>query len=223
MPDALAIEPLLVNAVQAACPPGEHQDWSPGKEGERPGAEGRLRRIEAVLADPSLSVEEARAIVGRAEILLPEEILDTLGAGCDSVMWQPGQGRGRIGPCPKERETQDGARPRRGGAAPSSLLGRSSTPAVPRGTRSLFSPPTARAREVFFLPQEGLAMLRSTAEVALLLGMAPATFRAHMQSATVKPPRHRSGMRWFWTEAEIAAARRALAVPGRRRPRKVRP
>jgi len=62
--------------------------------------------------------------------------------------------------------------------------------------------------------------LKCTAEVAALLGMHPATFRAHMQSGAVKPPRCRVGMRFFWTDAEVAAARAALAVPGRRRPKR---
>ncbi len=61
--------------------------------------------------------------------------------------------------------------------------------------------------------------MRTTKEVAQELGISAAALRAHVAAGNVVAPRRRVGIMFLWTAAEVEAARQALAVPGRRRPR----
>ena len=61
--------------------------------------------------------------------------------------------------------------------------------------------------------------MKTTKEAAKQLGVLAAALRAHIAAGNVVPPRRRAGMMFLWTRAEIEAARLALSVPGRRRPR----
>jgi DNA-binding transcriptional MerR regulator len=61
--------------------------------------------------------------------------------------------------------------------------------------------------------------METTKEVASLLGISPAALRAHLSAGNVPQPQRRAGLMFLWTREEIEAARLALGVPGRRRPR----
>jgi len=63
-------------------------------------------------------------------------------------------------------------------------------------------------------------MLTPTAEVARLLGLSPTLLRSHVYLGNVVAPKTRVAGRLMWSRVEIEGARKALAVPGRRRPRK---
>jgi len=64
--------------------------------------------------------------------------------------------------------------------------------------------------------------LIGTREVARRLGLGIAALQAHLLRGNVPRPRRRLASGYAWTQREVAAARKALAIPGRRRPRKVR-
>jgi len=53
---------------------------------------------------------------------------------------------------------------------------------------------------------------------ARLLKIEVPALLAHVAREHIPRPRDRIGNAFLWTTAEIAAARKALAVPGRRRP-----
>ena len=61
----------------------------------------------------------------------------------------------------------------------------------------------------------------TTREVACKLGLSPGALRAHMAAGNVRPPKRRVGTAYVWMLPEIEAAKRALAIPGRRCPRYV--
>jgi hypothetical protein len=61
--------------------------------------------------------------------------------------------------------------------------------------------------------------MKTTKEAARQLGLSAAALRAHIAACNVTPPKRRAGLMFLWTRAEIEAARLALNVPGRRRPR----
>ena len=61
--------------------------------------------------------------------------------------------------------------------------------------------------------------MKTTREAAAELGMEPATLRAHIGAGHIRPPVRRVGLAFLWTEEEVDAARKVLAVPGRRKPR----
>ena len=63
--------------------------------------------------------------------------------------------------------------------------------------------------------------MKSTREVAAELNISAAALRQHISKGHVATPARRAGMMFLWADEEIDAARVALAVPGRRRPRYV--
>lgn len=63
--------------------------------------------------------------------------------------------------------------------------------------------------------------MKTTRQVAMELGLAPAALRHHIAAGNVAPPATRAGLLFLWTATEIEAARVALNQPGRRRARYV--
>ena len=59
--------------------------------------------------------------------------------------------------------------------------------------------------------------MKSTREVSNELKISPAALRAHIASGNIQEPARRIGLSFVWIEPEIEAARKALALPGRRR------